>query len=37
MKLHANAQTCPHCRSLMVSKVMDGVPAGKAKSEYRAH
>jgi len=22
MKLHANAQTCPHCRFLIVSRVM---------------
>jgi transposase len=32
MKLHANAQTCPHCRSLIVSRVMDGqMPATVAR------
>jgi transposase len=32
MKLHANAQTCPHCRLLIVSRVMDGqMPASVAQ------
>jgi transposase len=32
MKLHANSQTCPHCRSLIVSRVMDGqMPASVAR------
>jgi transposase len=32
MKLHANAQTCPRCRSLIVSRVMDGqMPASVAR------
>jgi transposase len=32
MKLHANAQTCPHCRSPIVSSVMDGqLPASVAR------
>ena len=32
MKLHANAQTCPHCRSLIVSRVMSGqLPAAVAR------
>jgi transposase len=24
MRLHRNARTCPHCRSLIVSRVSDG-------------
>ena len=35
MKLHANAQTCPHCRSLMVSKVMDGQMAASVARDFR--
>jgi transposase len=35
MKLHANAQTCPHCRSLMVSKVMDGQRAASVARDFR--
>jgi transposase len=32
MKLHTNAQTCPHCRLLIVSRVMDGqMPAAVAR------
>ena len=35
MKLHANAQTCPHCRSLMVSKVMDGQMAASVARDFQ--
>jgi transposase len=35
MKLHANAQTCPHCRSLIVSRVMDGQMAASVAREFR--
>ena len=35
MKLHANAQTCPHCRSLMVSKVMGGQMAASVARDFR--
>jgi transposase len=32
MKLHANAHTCPHCRSLIVSRVIGGqMPASVAR------
>jgi transposase len=32
MKLHANAHTCPHCRSLIVSRVISGhTPASVAR------
>jgi transposase len=32
MKLHANAHTCPRCRSLIVSRVMGGhMPAAVAR------
>lgn len=36
MNIHANAQTCPHCRALIVSRVLDdhvGVP--KVAREFR--
>ena len=35
MKLHANAQTCPHCRSLIVSRVMDGQMAASVARDFR--
>jgi transposase len=35
MKLHANAQTCPHCRALIVSRVMDGRRAAAVAQEFR--
>src|SRR5215831_17194008 len=35
MKLHANAQTCPHCRSLIVSTVMGGQPAASVARDFR--
>jgi transposase len=35
MKLHANAQTCPHCRSLMVSRVMGGHPAISVARDFQ--
>ena len=35
MKLHANAQTCPHCRALIVSRVMDGRRAAAVAREFR--
>jgi len=35
MKLHANAQTCPHCRALIVSRVMDGRRAAAVAQESR--
>ena len=35
MKLHANAQTCPHCRSLIVSRVMDGQVAASVARDFR--
>src|SRR3989442_7163002 len=36
MKLHANARTCPHCRSLIVSRVPDaGQTAGGVATDFR--
>ena len=35
MKLHANAQTCPHCRSLIVSRVLNGCPAASVAREFQ--
>ena len=35
MKLHANAQTCPHCRSLIVSRVMAGQPAASVARDFQ--
>lgn len=35
MKLHANAQTCPHCRSLIVARVMDGQMPGSVAQDFR--
>lgn len=35
MNLHANAQTCPHCRSLIVSRVMDGQMPVSAAQDFR--
>ena len=35
MKLHSNAQTCPHCRSLIVSRVMDGQMAASVARDFR--
>ena len=35
MKLHANSQTCPHCRSLIVSRVMDGQVAASVARDFR--
>src|SRR5262249_40560614 len=35
MKLHANAQTCPHCRSVIVSRVMSGQPAASVARDFQ--
>ena len=35
MKLHANAQTCPHCRSLIVSRIIDGQVPGAVAQEFQ--
>ena len=35
MKLHANAQTCPHCRLLIVSRVMDGQMPASVAQDFR--
>jgi transposase len=35
MKLHTNAQTCPHCRALIVSKVMGGQPAASVARDFQ--
>lgn len=36
MKIHANAQTCPHCRALIVSRVLDAhVGISKVAQEFR--
>jgi transposase len=35
MRLHANAQTCPHCRSLIVSRVLDGHRAASVARDFR--
>ena len=35
MKLHANAQTCPHCRLLIVSRVMDGQMPVSVAQDFR--
>src|SRR5262245_30198198 len=35
MKLHANAQTCPHCRSLIVSRVLAGQEAASVARDFR--
>ena len=35
MKLHANAQTCPHCRSLIVSRVVDGQPVASVACDFQ--
>ena len=35
MKLHANAQTCPNCRSLIVSRVLSGCPAASVAREFQ--
>lgn len=36
MKLHANAQTCPHCRALIVSRVLDDhVPPATVALDFR--
>ncbi|WP_168195454.1 IS630 family transposase [Bradyrhizobium sp. NAS80.1] len=35
MKLHANAQTCPHCRSLIVSRVLSGLPAASVARDFQ--
>jgi transposase len=35
MKLHANAQTCPHCRSLIVSRVMGGQMPVSVAQDFR--
>ena len=34
MKLHANAQTCPHCRLLMVKRAMEGTPAASVARDF---
>jgi transposase len=35
MKLHANAQTCPRCRFLIVSRVMDGQRPASVARDFR--
>jgi transposase len=35
MKLHPNAQTCPRCRSLIVSRVMEGYAAASVARDFR--
>jgi transposase len=35
MKLHANAQTCPRCRSLMVSRVIAGDTAAAVARDFQ--
>jgi transposase len=35
MKLHANAQTCSHCRCLIVSRVLDGQMASSVARDFR--
>jgi transposase len=35
MKLHAKAQTCPHCRSLIVSRVMVGQTAASVARDFK--
>jgi len=35
MKLHANAQTCPHCRSLIVYTVLAGEMAASVARDFR--
>jgi hypothetical protein len=35
MNLHANAQTCPHCRFLIVSRVVDGQMVASVAREFR--
>jgi transposase len=35
MKLHANAQTCPRCRFLMVSRVMGGQTPASVGRDFR--
>jgi transposase len=35
MKLHANAHTCPHCRSLIVSRVMAGHTPTAVARDFR--
>ena len=36
MKLHANARTCPHCRSLIISRVIeDGEPVSAVALAFR--
>jgi transposase len=35
MKLHAKAQTCPHCRSLIVSRVIVGQPAASVARDFK--
>jgi transposase len=35
MNLHANAQTCPHCRFLIVSRVMDGQMVASVARDFR--
>jgi transposase len=35
LKLHANAHTCPHCRFLIVSRVMDGQMVASVARDFR--
>jgi transposase len=35
LKLHANAQTCPHCRSLIVSRVLAGQPVASVARDFQ--
>ena len=35
MKLHANAQTCPHCRALIVSRVLGGQTPSSVARDFR--
>lgn len=36
MKMHANAQTCTHCRALIVSRVLDDhTPPSRVSIDFR--
>jgi transposase len=35
MKLHANAQTCPHCRFLIVNRIMEGQRAQSVAVDFQ--
>jgi len=35
MKLHTNAQTCPHCRFLIVNRMMEGQGAQSVAVDFQ--